>query len=211
MTKILKDAFTLFMITLVAALALGFVNEITLEPIAVQQAKAKQEAYQTVYSEAAIINSDDDALIAKVEASSEFLASAGLSGATIDEACIAQAADGKPIGYVMTITAKEGYSGDITFTMGYKADGTMTSIEILSIKETAGLGMKATEEEFKGQFTNKKVEQFAVTKNGATSDNEIDAISAATITSSAITKAVNAGLAFANDLLASGIGGVVSE
>ena len=50
------------------------------------------------------------------------------------------------IGYVLTVTDHEGYGGDIQFTMGVRIDGTLNGISFLSIGETAGLGMKATEE-----------------------------------------------------------------
>ena len=48
----------------------------------------------------------------------------------------------------------------------------------------------------------KNVDAFAVTKNGASSDNEINAISGATITSNAVTGAVNAAVYFAKNCLA---------
>ena len=77
--------------------------------------------------------------------------------------------------------------------MGIRQDGTVNGISILSISETAGLGMKA-EEVLKPQFANKQVAQFAYTKSGATMDSEIDAISGATITTDAVVTAVNGGL-----------------
>ena len=78
--------------------------------------------------------------------------------------------------------------------MGVKADGTLNGISFLSIGETAGLGMKATEDKFKDQFKDKKVPKLSYTKNGAKSDDEIDALSGATITTNAVTNGVNAGL-----------------
>jgi electron transport complex protein RnfG len=97
--------------------------------------------------------------------------------------------------------------------MGVRADGTLTKIEMLTIKETAGLGMKADESEFKDQFSEINTDAFNVIKAQVvkSSDNEINAISGATITSDAVTNTVNAGLAFANDLLDQGVGGVVRE
>ena len=76
-----------------------------------------------------------------------------------------------------------------------KEDGTVNGISFLSISETAGLGMKADTDEFKGQFADRNAASFSVTKTGASADNEIDAISGATITTNAVTKGVNAGLA----------------
>lgn len=78
--------------------------------------------------------------------------------------------------------------------MGVQNDGTLNGISILSIEETAGLGMKADTDEFKDQFKDKKVEKFTYTKNGAAADDEIDAISGATITTNAMTNGINAGL-----------------
>ena len=57
-----------------------------------------------------------------------------------------------------------------------------------------GLGMRANTDAFKGQFQGRQAEVFSVTKGGASSENEIDALSGATITSNAVTGAVNAGI-----------------
>ena len=78
---------------------------------------------------------------------------------------------------------------------------------MLSISETAGLGMKADEAEFKDQYKDKNVENFTVTKTGEDGDNMIDAISGATITSNAVTNAVNSALVYYQNEL----GGEVNE
>ncbi len=49
------------------------------------------------------------------------------------------------LGYAFTVTTSEGYGGDIQFAMGVQYDGTLNGISILSISETAGLGMRATQ------------------------------------------------------------------
>ena len=84
--------------------------------------------------------------------------------------------------------------------MGVKLDGTVNGISFLSISETAGLGMKAAEEDFMKQFANKNVESFQYTKNGASADGEVDAISGATITTNAVVNGVNAGLYYISTL-----------
>ena len=94
---------------------------------------------------------------------------------------------------MLTMTSHEGYGGDITFTMGIQNDGTLNGISLLSISETAGLGMKAGTV-LVPQFAGKQVSQFTYTKTGSTMDSQIDAISGATITTNAVTTAVNAGL-----------------
>ena len=76
---------------------------------------------------------------------------------------------------------------------------------MLSISETAGLGMKADEAEFKDQYKDKNVESFSVTKTGEDGDNMIDAISGATITSNAVTNAVNSALVYYQNELGGGV------
>ena len=98
--------------------------------------------------------------------------------------------DGNELGYVITVTDKEGYGGDITLTVGIKSDKTVNGISILTINETAGLGMEAKEKSFKKQFEDKKVDRFVYTKD-AVAENEIDVISGATITTNAVTGGVN--------------------
>ena len=104
------------------------------------------------------------------------------------------------MGYVFTITTPNGYGGDITIAMGYSFEGVVCGIEFLTLKETAGLGMKAKDESFKEQFSMKATDSFAVYKNGSpvtAGDARVDAISSATVTTKAVAGAVNAGIEFA--------------
>ena len=188
---IIKDAMILTLITLVAGGVLGLVYEITKEPIAKQQEMAKQEAYKSVFE-------DEDSFEVCVEEGdgelAAYLAENGFEAQTINEVMEAKDASGETLGYAINLTTSEGYGGDITFSMGVREDGTLNGISILTISETAGLGMNATKDEFKNQFQNKQAEAFEVTKTGAAADNQINAISGATITSNAVTKGVNSGL-----------------
>ena len=122
-------------------------------------------------------------------------AAAGFAQETIDEVMEAQDESGNALGYVITVTTKEGYGGDIRFTVGITNNGTVNGIAILDIAETAGLGMKA-EEVLVPQFAETSVEKFEYSKTGATADYQIDAISGATITTNAVTNGVNAGLIY---------------
>ncbi len=184
----MKDTGILLAITLIAGLLLGLVYQITKEPIAVQQEKVKQEACKEVFADAASFSSVD-----VVDTDEQAWAEAGYAEETIDEVMVAQNDAGDTLGYVITVTTKEGYAGDIRFTIGIQNDGTVNGISILEIAETAGLGMRA-EEVLKPQFADKVVEKFEYTKSGSTSDYQIDAISGATITTNAVTNGVNAGL-----------------
>ena len=187
MGKIIRNTLILTIITVVAGLGLGLVYEVTKEPIARTEEQAKKEAWQTVFSDVSL--EDFKAVDVDKEAADKTVADLGIK-ATVDEVC--EAADE---GYVVTVTDKEGYGGDIQITVGVTKDGTVSGVSILSISETAGLGMRATTDDFKNQFKDKNVEKFTYTKTGATSDDEIDALSGATITTNAMTNGVNAGLA----------------
>ena len=127
----------------------------------------------------------------------------GYGQESVDEVMAAQDEAGNVLGYVITVTTKGGYGGDIRFTMGVRADGTVNGISLLSISETAGLGMRA-EEVLKPQFADKNVDKFEYTKSGASADNQIDAISGATITTNAVTNGVNAGLYYFQTVLGGG-------
>ena len=191
MKKILKDAFALLMITLVAGILLGFVYSITKEPIAQQEQLTKERSCQEVFADAATFENDTDDL----EAAAAAMKAAGYEVQTLSEILVAKDGSGSTLGYVLSLVDPEGYGGDISFMMGIRLDGTLNGISILSIGETAGLGMNADTDAFKSQFANKKVEKFTFTKTGSTSDSEIDALSGATITTTAMTNGVNAGLA----------------
>lgn len=195
MKNIIKNTAILTAITLVAGLLLGFVYDITKEPIALAKEKAKNEAYQAVMKEA------DTFEALEVEA-----IELGISGCVIDEVVAAKAGE-EAKGFVVTTTTSEGYGGNIQVSVGIAADGTVKGIEMLSIAETAGLGMNANTPEFKAQYADVLTEGFVVTKTGAVADNEIDAISGATITSNAVTNAVNSAITYFNQVL----GGSVNE
>ena len=192
--KIVHDALILTAFTLVLGTVLGLVYEITKEPIAAANLAAAQAAYQEVFEDAdsfsALEGFDKDAATAAVVAN-------GYED-SIDDIQEAKDASGNVIGYVVTVTAKDASQDNITFSVGIQNDGTVNGYSITSIAETPGLGMKAEEEEFYGQFEGKQVESFEVVKSAPSADNQIEAISGATITSKAIANGVNAALSYFN-------------
>lgn len=200
MKNMIKDAMILFAITLVSGLLLGVVNEVTKDPIAQAREKAKQEACQTVFANAASFEKQeiDSAEIASA------LSARDISGADVDELSFALDGSGKVLGVVITVTDHEGYGGDIQFSMGITKDGILNGISLLSISETAGLGMEAGSV-LVPQFANKEATYFSYTKSGSTVPSEIDAISGATITTKAVVNGVNAGIEYFKMLLEGGI------
>lgn len=191
---IAKDTVRITLITLVAGFALGLVNEITKEPIAQQEAKAKAEACKAVFTDA-----DDFAAIEDLSGAADALESAGLTGkADVNEAYEAKKG-GETVGYVITVTDHEGYGGDIQFSVGVSTDDTLTGISILSIGETAGLGMKAKNADFQEQFVGLPATgNLEYTKTGE--EGKIDALSGATVTTNAMTNGTNAAIAFYNSM-----------
>lgn len=190
MKSMLKDTLVLFIITLFAGLLLGVVYQITKEPIAAQEEKARQEAFAEVFEAAENFQTVE---LPAVEEIDRVLTEAGISGVTVEEIVSALDSSGSLLGYCITVTSHEGYGGDIRLTLGINLDGGLNGISILEISETPGLGMKA-ESVLKPQFSGKNVTQFEYTKSGAVTENQIDAISGATITTKAVTGGVNAGL-----------------
>lgn len=203
MKNMFKDAIILFIITLIAGAALGFVYNITKEPIAQAEAKALEDAYKEVFAAADHFEELDSFQNPKEGAVGEWIDN-GFENVDVNTALKAMDSTGQFLGYVIKLTTHEGYGGDIVFTMGITGDGTINGISILSISETAGLGMRA-EEVLKPQYADKKTTAFTVTKTGATSESQIDAISGATITSNALTNAVNGGLYYFETALGGGM------
>lgn len=203
--RMLKEAGILFAITLLAGLILGFVNELTKDPIARQKELKIQKACAAVFESAAAFEETSldptpaDSGIDMVTVINQ----ASESGVTYGSVYRALSADGTLLGYVLNVTSSEGYGGDIELMMGITLDGTLNGISLLSISETPGLGMQAGEV-LVPQFAGKMVDSFVYTKSGSKAENEIDAISGATITTRAVTNAVNAGLNYFNTVLKEG-------
>lgn len=173
MGKIFRLGIILFVITAVTGLILGIVQTVTLEPI--RQTKAREK---------------NEALAATLPGATEFKAlEVPENSGDIRE--IYEGSDsGKTIGYNFTVTPK-GYGGLLNLVVGISSEGRVMDIKILSHSETPGLGAKAVEPLFAGQFKDRAAETLSVTKTPPDSDNQIQAISGATITSSAVVRAVN--------------------
>ena len=205
MKSLVKDALILFAITLVAGLLLGVVYEVTKAPREKQAELTRINAFKTVFTDYFEDNEEykdvdskkidfEDIDLSAIDDFKENLKKAGYSEkkVIVNEAVTA-VVDDKEVGYAVTVTSKEGYGGDIKFTVGFLKNGTVTGISYLSISETAGLGMEAKNSSFIKSFVGKSGGQFIVNKDNSSGlPNEIDAISGATITTRAITNGVNA-------------------
>lgn len=207
-STIIHDAIALFAISLGCILALSFVYEITKAPILQQAMNKKLEAYQVVYQNAVNLKEDTELI---EQAANVNMASLDSSFATakIDE--VNQAYDGNDnlIGYIVKVSNR-GYSGKITMVLGYSVEGEVQGLEIIEINDTAGLGDRVTEADFRNQFVNKTADKFVTSKTGATADNEINAITGATMSTNGVVDGVNAAISFLNEY-AGNIGGGANE
>lgn len=203
-SSFIKNCVALLVITLVAGLALSAVNEITKAPIAKAEEQARLEAYQTVYPGAELETpADIDTMLEGAQAAVE---AAGLSGCTVSDILYANGENGERVGYIIAAVSPNGYGGDVSVAIGIEAaSDTITGFSVLLNSETAGLGARCTEDEFTAQFAGKEATSIEYVKGGGAAGNQIDAISGATVTTNAVTEAVNSALAVYNSLLKEGV------
>lgn len=193
---ILKNTLTIFIVTLVAVALLAVVNQVTKGPIEEAQIAAEAASLSAAYTDAksfAQVNGKEE----MIEKSAELLATAEIQKTEINNILAAQDANGKTIGYALSVTTQNGYGADLQIAVGITNDGKLAGFDVISHNETPGFGANATDPSFKSQFAGKSAEgKISYSKTGATSDSEIDAISGATITTNAVTDAVNAAIVF---------------
>lgn len=209
MKDLMKNALILCGITLVAGLLLGGVYEITKKPREKQIELSKQESYQKVIKEASSFNEMD----VDFDEIKSILEERKITqkNVTVDKCIEALDEEGNIAGHVITVTSKEGYGGDITFSVGFNSENIITGISILSINETPGLGKNVEEDKFLDQYKQNSNNLYVVNKSPDSEGVNIDAISGATISSNAMTKGVNAAKITADYLLNRSKGDEVNE
>lgn len=196
----MKDALVLFAITLISGLCLGVVYDITKGPIEQATIDKNNSTYQEVLS---VANS-----FAKVEGSDQKVAELAASGelgsfggVAIESVLEGKDASGAVVGHVINSMSNDSYGGAVRISVGFDSEGAITGVGIREINDTPGLGLKAKEADFRDQYVGKNADVLTVTKMGASADNEIDAISGATLTSNAVTNSVNAALYYLHNCM----------
>ena len=106
----------------------------------------------------------------------------------------AYGADGTMIGYMITITAHDGYHGDIILAVGIKLDGTFAGYAAIEQNETKGFGTQVFDEAFYKQFFGVNTDKFVPGEN-------VDLIVESTISSTSIVNACNAAIEFFNSIV----------
>lgn len=166
---------TLFLVAAIAAMALGAVYSVTKEPIAIAKQKKLEMAIKAVLPEF------DSLKILKVQD----------AGGSDSLTFYFTSKNNEPVGVAVNTFTNEGFSGFIEIMVGFLDDGTIYNTAVLSHKETPGLGDKMDKKKsnFPDQFSGKNPEDFVlkVKKDGG----DVDAITAATISSRAFCDAVS--------------------
>ena len=172
---IIKPVAVLLAICIIIPLALSLTNRITKDKIAELDEKNSRETM------ANLIKADSFTEEEFKDGENDFTYNLALK-------------DGEIIGYIFK-TAEKGYGGDVSVMTAVNVDGTVKSVAVLDVSnETPGLGQNAAKESFYSQYEG-KTSGISLLKNGADSaKNEVNAVTGATITSTAVNKAVNQAL-----------------
>lgn len=183
MKEIIKLGLILFVISAIAAFALGMTNELTKGIIEENTIQANIEARKEVFADA------DDFILQEDDLAMSFYS----ENPQIVEVYKAISSS-EHVGFVIK-TAPNGYGGALEVIVGFDLDGTITGVRVGNHQETPGLGANATTEGFYLQYDGLTVNKFVdVTKvDVVDANNEIQSISGATITSVAVTDGVNFG------------------
>lgn len=168
--EILIPTVVLFCIAAGMALLLGLTNMLTADKIAERQKQAESEAVQKVV---AADTFETKTITVDGNEQAYFI---GKKGDQI-------------VGYAVTLSSN-GYGGSVTTVIGLDPTGKITGVEVSDVaNETPGLGQNAKKENFTNQFKGKSG-TLSVVKNSA-GEQEVNAVTGATITSTAVTNNVN--------------------
>jgi electron transport complex protein RnfG len=166
---------SLLTITLISGLALGFVNDLTIGPIAKAKLERKISALKLVLPKFDN-NPVEELKLVRWEQSKD---SIEIYPAFFKDVFV---------GVAIVGSSEKGFSGLVKIMVGFDPDGEIKNIAVLDQKETPGLGTKMKDEKFIQQYKNKNPDLFnlKVTKDGG----EVDALTGATISSRAFSEAV---------------------
>ncbi len=189
--EIIKPSLILLLVCAFITGALAYVNGVTKPIIDENNRIAEQESLINVYSDA------DNFLEAKT---ADMLKAEGIDvSENIEKLYIAQK-DGQSVGYVAAVFSR-GYGGQMKILVGIDNDLNIEGVSLTSHKETPGLGANASDNKFTDQFLGKAPQAtYNVVKRVPNNESEIQAITAATVTSKAVTKGVDEAVALVRSI-----------
>jgi electron transport complex protein RnfG len=165
---------TLFVITIIAGVSLGFINDITKGPKAQAKLERKISALKNVLPE---FNNNPVENVKRVKTD--------LARDSID--IYAGFMDTDQTGTAVIGSSEKGYGGLVKIMVGFNPDGSIKNIIVLEQKETPGLGTKIKGDKFIRQFRGKHPSTFNLKVKKDQGD--VDALTGATITTRAFTEA----------------------
>lgn len=175
---ILIPTISLFLICLVVTALLALTDNVTAKKIAENEAQSKQESMFAVVPDA----KDFDELEA-------------------DVLYLGKDDSGNTVGYAIS-TSTQGYGGQVKVMTGIDTEGNIVGVDVFyNDDETPGLGKNTSNESFRDQYKGLSVnESIVVSKDASADDTQtVDAVTSATISSRAVTKAVNEACAIYNE------------
>lgn len=171
--EIILLGITLGIVSMIAALGLSVTYSVTKPVIAMQIKLALENAQKEIFPEATEFL-QKEAMIGKENGST-----------VVKDFYTVNGSDKQQLGYLVSATTP-GYGGNILFIIGVSLDGTLKSVRVTEHTETPGLGANVTSKSFLEQFDNKKISDDFIVKK------DVKAITAATISSKALTNGIKA-------------------
>ena len=172
MKYVLKPALTLFITAVLVVAGLSYVYNLTLDPIERQKRKTQEAAMKEVFPGASQYKEMQTEKTGSIVSVYEALSDKILKG------------------YVVQLSPK-GYSGNIDLIVGISlSENKITGMRVMKHTETPGLGALAVKEDFYRRYNNLELAPLSVVRTNP-GRHEIQAITSATITTRAITGAVN--------------------
>ena len=179
MNETLKLGLILFIITAVSASVLAVSNDITAPKIAEADRLKNELAKKEILPEGDKFEVLDEEKMKEIKGENPNILE------------IYEGYDGENlIGYTIKMKVK-GYGGEIELMTGVSTEGNITGINILKHGETPGLGANATKPYFSESFKNKPVDEELIAVKKPEGDNEVQALTSATITTTAVVDGVN--------------------
>ena len=173
--SLLKTGAILLSIGFICTLLLSLCNYLTKDKIARLSAETEKAAMTATLPEA-----------------QDFVKYTGEYDGIVTAVYAGKTADKKIVGYCVK-AEPVGYGGAISMIVGINTEGVVTGVDIVEMSETPGLGAKADDTDFTDKYKG-KTSVVSVIKSGKPNENQINAISGATVTSKAVTQGVNSAL-----------------
>lgn len=188
MKDTIKLSLTLFIITAISALILSLSNNITAPVIAQSDEVKKEQAKLELLSDADEFKPVDEEVLKAVKDEDN----------NITE-CEEALKNNEIIGYIFKATTS-GYGGDIEFMIGI-SEGKLKGIQIIKHTETPGLGASMMKPSFMNSFKEKSIDNELTAVSAPVNDSEVQSITSATVTTTAVVGEVNNLIKIYNEVL----------